>query len=194
MRKYLVIFSLFFGMLVINNCYAGEPYIGVIAGGSGGFNIKDSKLDTTLGYYLGGRLGFKFFSLFRLEEEFSYQHSGVHSIKKEGFKLHHVRGHVNFWSLMTNILFDLNCPFIITPYFGGGIGYARGDGHGVGKFSFHEKHEEQKFHQNEFAWQIVVGLKYFICFGLETSLEYRYFKVTEANVNHKLGLALTKFF
>lgn len=175
-------------------CFAADLYIGIFGGGSGGFDLKKSKLDTSMGYYLGGRIGLKCLSLLKVEEELSYQRSGVHSLEKKGIRLHHVKGHVSFWSLMTNLLIDFDCPFIISPYFGGGMGLLHGEG--IGKVSSYYQNDQakQKFHRNEFAWQLIVGLKSFICLGLEAGFEYRYFKLAEGKANHKLGLALTKFF
>lgn len=194
MKKFFVILLLVLGSFLSNTSFA-DPYIGILGGGTAGYDIKDSKIDTSTGYYIGGRIGFSCFSILRLEEEIAYQRSGVHSISKRGFNFHHAHGHVSFWSLMTNVIVDLDCPFIISPYLGGGIGYARGNGEGKGRFSFDESaHAKEKVHRNAFAWQALVGLKYCVCLGLEASLEYRYFKLKDVEANHKFGLALTKFF
>jgi opacity protein-like surface antigen len=194
MKHFIVILSLAFGCLFTNTSFA-DPYIGIIGGGTAGFDLQHSRFDTSTGYYIGGRIGFNCLSLLRLEEEISYQRSAVHSISKKGFNLNHVHGHISFWSFMTNLIVDLDCPFIISPYFGAGIGYARGDGNGKGRFSFEESsHAKENIHCNAFAWQALFGLKYCICYGLETSLEYRYFKINDVDANHKFGLALTKFF
>lgn len=195
MKKFFVILSLFCGCFLSNTGFA-DPYIGIIGGGTAGFDLKDSKIEASTGYYIGGRIGFSCFRLLRLEEEIAYQRSGVDSISKKGFNFHHAHGHVSFWSFMTNLLVDLDCPFIISPYFGGGIGYVHGNGEGKGRLSLEESihHAKEKIDRNSFAWQALVGLKYCVCLGLEASFEYRYFKLKEAKANHKFGLALTKFF
>lgn len=203
MNKYILVFFLILECFFINQSFAGEPYIGVMVGVNGNLDLKGKKADASVGYYVGGNIGYRFWSLLRLEEELSYQRSDIHSFEKSGIKLHHARGHVNVWSLMTNMLFELNCPFIITPYFGGGIGVAHVNGHWSGhwnKVMRHlssegcHHHAKQKLRENGFAWQLIAGLKYFICLGLETSLEYRYFKVENEIINHRVDLSLIKFF
>ena len=191
MKKFLSILLSFY-CFFSTHAFA-DPYIGLLGGGTAGFDLKESRIDTSCGYYIGGRIGFSCFNFFRLEEELSYQRSKIHAIEKNGFHFHHVHGHVTFWSLMTNFLIDLDCPFIISPYFGGGVGYTRESGHG--RLSLKgDRQSKEKVNDNQFAWQGLVGLKYCVCLGLEASLEYRYFKVKEVEANHKFGMALTKFF
>lgn len=194
MKQFFLILSLFFGCFFANTSFA-DPYVGIIGGGTAGYDLQHSRLDTSTGYYIGGRIGFSSLcSFLRLEEEISYQRSAIHSISKRGFHLKHVEGHVSFWSFMTNLLVDLDCPFIVSPYLGGGIGYARGSGEGKGRFGFESAHAKEKIDRNAFAWQALIGLKYCVCFGLEAAIEYRYFKINDVDANHKFGLALTKFF
>lgn len=96
---------------------------------------------------------------------------------------------------MTNALIDFDCPFIVSPYIGGGIGYARTEGKGKGIRGSHgQLKAENKLTCNDFAWQAIIGIKYLTCLNWETSLEYRYFKVKNVGANHKIGAALTKFF
>lgn len=194
MQKFFIVLALCFGMLFSRSVFA-DAYIGVLGGGTAGFDLQNSSIDTSSGYYIGGKVGFTCLKFLRLEEELSYQRSDIHSLERNGFHFSHVRGHITFWSLMTNVLIDLDCPFIVTPYFGGGAGYTRETGEGKGTFPF-GKHQDAKesIHHDAFAWQALVGLKYYVCFGLEASIEYRYFKIKDVEANHKLGLAFTKFF
>ena len=178
-----------------NHCNARELYVGVMTGGVGGFDLKNSKLKTSLGYYIGGCIGYKFFNYLRIEEEFSYQRSATQSIKKREFRFYHVKGHVNFWNLMTNVLFDLDSHFIVRPFLGGGIRMVHAQGEGVKRFSYLPiESEREKFHENNFAWQLIFGLKSLICLDLEVSLEYRYFKLTQREADYKLGLSFNQFF
>lgn len=194
MQKFFIVLALCFGILLSRNSFA-DPYLGVIGGGTAGYDLKNSSIDTSCGYYVGGRVGFSCLGFLRLEEELSYQRSNIHSFKKDGFNFSHVQGHVTFWSLMTNVLIDLDCPFIISPYFGGGAGFAHEKGKGRVKLPFGKhQHIKEVIHSDDFAWQILVGLKYCVCLGLEASLEYRYFKLQDVAANHKFGLAFTKFF
>ncbi len=168
-----------------------EPYVGVIGGGTGGYELKDSKLETSWGYYLGGRVGFTTCNVFRIEEEFCFQHSDLRSISKHGFSRHHVKGHIDIWSCLTNFIVDFDIPFLISPFFGGGVGYAQANGEGMGGYSHKVKNH---CHHGGFAWQALLGVKLCSLFGFETNFEYRYFKLTEIEANHRLGISATKLF
>lgn len=196
MKRNLALFLIILVTLTTNIAYSADPYFGIFGGGTAGFDIDSSRIDTSCGYYLGGKIGLSCFRLLRLEEELTYQRSKVHTLSRGGFDFKHVEGHVNYWSLMTNLLVNFDCPFIITPYFGGGVGYARGTGGGKGNLDFKmsHKHTKEKINQNEFAWQGIIGLKYLICGELETSFEYRYFKINDVDANHRFGIAFTHLF
>lgn len=201
--KWYVSISIFFLLRCFfsSGCYAGEPYIGLIGGGNAGLDLKKSKAEASIGYYIGGHVGYKFFRHLRIEEEVTYQYSGIHSFEINKVKLSHVKGNVDVWSLMTNVILDLNCPFLVSPYFGGGLGYGQANGHWTGHWKVNrnlffeeESLPKQKLHKNGFAWQGIVGLNFFVCLGFEASVEYRYFKLENDVVNHRFGAALTKFF
>lgn len=221
MLKNLMIFIFFFSQLFVNVghsfclqdfVYKYKPLPGLYIGGMGGFNggydLKCSGVSTNRGYYLGAKLGKKifpqignFFPHLRVEGEFVWQRNSVHSFKLGTIQLDHTRGHVQIWSLMTNLLLDLNCDFPVRPFLGGGVGYAQTLGHWSallievnGDFFIIEKHIHSKFNKSGFATQVIAGLKYFICPNLEVSLEYRFFHLKSDVDNHKLGLNLTKFF
>ncbi len=219
MLKYLAIFVFLFSHIFSNISYsfcfqnlAYHPlpglYIGGIGGFNGGYDIKCENLSTQLGYYLGAKIGKKFsiklgnfIPPLKVEEEFVWQRNPVNSLKVGTIQLHHVRGHIQIWSLMTNALLDFNCDFPVRPFIGGGLGYAQAWGHWSallvdvgGDFFLIEKHIKSKFNKRGFAAQVIAGLKYLICPSLEVTLEYRFFNLRHHVSNHKLGLALTKLF
>ena len=47
---------------------------------------------------------------------------------------------------------------------------------------------------HNFAYQAIVGLKYVICKGWETSLDYRFCEIGKHHSQHKVGLTLTRYF
>ena len=49
-------------------------------------------------------------------------------------------------------------------------------------------------HSQNFAYQAIVGLKYVICKGWETSLDYRFCEIGKHHSQHKVGLTLTRYF
>lgn len=55
------------------------------------------------------------------------------------------------------------------------------------------KHIRSRLHQGGFAWQIIAGLNFSVCY-VNIGLEYRYFKTEGFISNHKFGLALTNLF
>jgi opacity protein-like surface antigen len=219
MLKYLMIYTLLFSHFLPNVGYSFcfqnfsyKPlpglYIGGMGGLNGGYDLKCETLLTDLGYYLGAKAGKRFFPTLRpffpnlqVEEEFIWQRNPINTIKAGTFQLDHIRGHIQIWSLMTNILLDFNCDFPVRPFIGGGLGYAQAWGHWSaflidvnGDFFLIEKHIKSKLNKRGFAAQVIAGLKYFIYPNLEASLEYRFFNLKNHIANHKLGLALTKFF
>ncbi len=193
MKKVFFVSTLFLISFLFSTAFCA-PYVGIFGGAAADYDLKHSSIKANCGYYIGGKIGFTSCSFLRFEEEFSYQSSQVHSVAVHGIHLNHSHGEVEFWSLMSNALIDPKIPFIITPYFGGGIGYSRGSGKAKGSASGTSSHFTEKVHSNAFAWQGIVGLKYLVCLGFEASLEYRYFKISDVDANHKLGVALTKVF
>lgn len=71
----------------------------------------------TAGYDLG---------ILRLEGELSYKHAGINSVtdKDDGFRFRNVDGDLGVLAMMFNGFFDLHNPSRVTPYLGGGIGFA----------------------------------------------------------------------
>lgn len=181
-------------------------YTGVVGGINGGYPLTCKRAKTNRGYYLGLKVGKKFFYNIRLEEEFTWQENQVNTLNKgttTTVQFTDIKGNVNIWSLMTNGIFDFcfNCNLPGRPYLGAGIGYAYAEGRWSGNFTrnndplFIEKHIRSSIHKGGFAWQIIAGLNFFICPRLSISLEYRFFDLETSCIrNHKLGLTLTKFF
>jgi opacity protein-like surface antigen len=213
MNKYLIILTLFFGSFSTNNSYAfcfgvyDYPphqgiYMSAVGGFSGGFDLKCEDVSTNLGYYVGGKIGTTFSPIIRFEGECIFQRSNVGYVQTGTIQLSNVHGNINVWALMTNIVFNLNCEFPLIPFIGGGLGYGQANGHWkgslvemVGNHLSYEEHIKAKFNKQGFAWQVLAGLRYYLCQRWEASLEYRYLKIEERRVsNHKLGLALTRFF
>jgi opacity protein-like surface antigen len=196
MYRYLSIFAFIIAIFFIDYTFAEYPYIGIMGGGNGRLDLKSPKAEAEYGYYVGGSIGFRFLSLLRIEEELSFQRSRIDSVEKREIHFHHVKGDIKVWSLMTNLFVDLDCPFFITPYFGGGIGYENTKGNWRGEWveithHIQKHHTQEDFQKNGFAWQLIAGVKLPICLDVETGLEYRYFKIPDGSANHRFGLALT---
>lgn len=114
-----------------------SPYVSVFAGvsipESTNVTTNDFNNNTTFndrvafdtGVYAGGTAGFDF-GLLRLEGELSYRHSNIKSItdQSDGFQFQNVDGNLGALTFMANAFVDLHNPSPITPYFGGGAGFA----------------------------------------------------------------------
>lgn len=74
---------------------------------------------------VGGTAGYDFGTI-RLEGELSYKHAEIKSItdQSDGFQFRNVDGNVGALAVLFNAFFDLRNDSPVTPYLGGGIGFA----------------------------------------------------------------------
>lgn len=76
------------------------------------------------GLYIGGTGGYDF-GFIRLEGELSYKHAEIATITADtGSRFGNPDGSLGALAMMFNAFFDLHNDSPITPYFGGGIGFA----------------------------------------------------------------------
>lgn len=76
------------------------------------------------GISIGGTAGYDF-GIIRLEGELSYKHAGIGAITSQsGARFRNVDGSIGAQALMFNGFFDLHNNSRLTPYLGGGIGFA----------------------------------------------------------------------
>lgn len=84
----------------------------------------DDKAELDPGVYLGGSGGYDF-GFVRLEGELSYRYTEFDSITEQnGARIRNVDGNLGVLAMMFNGFFDLHNDSPITPYLGGGIGFA----------------------------------------------------------------------
>lgn len=194
-------------------------YAGFYGGINGGYELTCQRVKTNRGYYVGLKVGKSFFSCLRLEEDFTWQSNEVNQIRGGGnigtattVQFDHIRGTIDIWSLMTNGIFDIpfNCHLPARPYIGAGIGYACANGHWSGNIIKQQpldttvvppvqpppkvKHFRSHLHRGGFAWQILAGLNFSLCYDIVVSLEYRFFKQDCRINNHKFGIVTSKSF
>lgn len=171
-------------------------YAGVKGGWSGGYEVECEEIHTTLGTYIAGAVGCRAFSFFRIEGEMMVSHAHINSVPEGAFEIKHTKGSIRTYSVMINELVDLmNCQYAVKPYFGGGIGYGYARGHWSGSLVADNGHffvakalVKKSVHRQGFAWQVLAGLRYFICHDWEIDLEYKFFKIPNKLSNHNLGL------
>jgi len=130
---------------------------------------------------VGGTVGYDFGYL-RLEGEISYRHAEIGSVtdRLSGAPYHGVDGDVGALGFMANTFFDLENSTPITPYWGGGIGFA------VMNVSDTTSAEGQLYYEGEdtvFAYQAGAGVEIALNPFLSLDLGYRYFGTSEATID-----------
>lgn len=124
------------------------------------------------------------FGLLRIEGELSYKHAEmatVHDQTPGGLTYHNVDGNLGALAMMMNMFIDLHNPGPITPYFGGGIGFAslhQSDTFSAGGVRLYRDDNDAVF-----AYQVGAGLEIPMNRMLSLDLSYRYFRTSEATFN-----------
>jgi len=143
-----------------------------------GFSTINDRVEFDPGINGGATAGMDF-GLVRLEGEISYKHGEIASLTdKTGFKDRHVDGSIGALAMMMNLFVDLHNPGPITPYFGGGIGFA--SLHQSDTFASDGSALYLDDSDAVFAYQVGAGLEIPLNRMLSLDLGYRYFKTSEA--------------
>jgi len=137
------------------------------------------------GIYVGGSGGYDF-GFMRLEGELAYRHAQIDSIAdSSGAQFRSVDGNIGAFSTMFNVYFDLHNASRITPYLGGGIGFAslymsettafNGAGN---KIILYDESDDTVF-----ASQVGAGMDIAINNRSSIDVGYRYFITDKARLN-----------
>jgi opacity protein-like surface antigen len=124
------------------------------------------------GYNVGVRGGYQL-TAWRFEEEYSYRRN---SVAEYGESANGVSGNRHTNSIMTNVIYDFNTGWPITPHIGVGIGAMNVfDGLKV-------PNRGLMFNDSswQFAYQAIAGLRYEINPVLALDFDYRYLATTES--------------
>jgi opacity protein-like surface antigen len=135
------------------------------------------------GVYVGGTGGYDF-GFLRLEGELSYRHANIDTLTTAGLNLRSVDGNIGAFATMFNVFFDLHNPSPVTPYLGGGIGFATlhiSDTRGYDTLSGNNVRLYDEDNDTVFASQVGAGLD--VAFNRRFSLDlgYRYFMTEKAH-------------
>ena len=148
-------------------------------GGEGGWtHLESPQTGTALGlpwsqnfndgFNVGLRAGYEWGPL-RIEEEFTFRQNGITQACLSGVCAA-TTGNRNAYAFMTNLIYDFNFGWPITPHIGGGIGAVLlRDGWGIpnqGTFAASSTWE--------LGWQGIAGIRYNINPSLAFDLDYRY--------------------
>lgn len=129
---------------------------------------------------IGGTAGFDY-GIIRLEGELSYKHGKIATITDQvnGVRFHNADGDLGALAMMFNTFFDLHNSSPVTPYVGGGVGFAAmhlSDTF-VSEFGppiYNEGND------TVFAYQAGAGLEIALNRRLSLDLGYRYFATAKA--------------
>ena len=135
------------------------------------------------GIYLGGTGGYDF-GFLRLEGELSYRNSQLDKItNSSGFRFRSVDGDLGAFASMFNVFFDLHNASNVTPYLGGGIGFATlhiSDTTGIdnaGRVQLYDASSDTVF-----ASQVGAGVDIALNSRYSLDVGYRYFITEKANL------------
>lgn len=146
----------------------------------------NDRIEFDPGVYIGGTGGYDF-GILRLEGELSYKHNEMKTItdRDTGARYRNVDGNVGLVAFMANVFLDLHNDTPVTPYLGGGIGFATirisdtygTDNSGTRSLLFVEDDD------SVFAYQAGGGLDIALNRRISLDLGYRYFATDTANFN-----------
>lgn len=136
------------------------------------------------GIYLGGTGGYDF-GFLRLEGELSYRNANIDTITSaNGERFRNVDGDLGVFAGMFNVFFDMHNPSRVTPYLGGGIGFAAlhlSDTNGFGNTQgFAHLYDDSS--DTVFAAQVGAGLDVAINSRYSLDIGYRYFITDKGNL------------
>lgn len=138
------------------------------------------------GINIGGTGGFDFGYL-RLEGEISHKYSEIDSITDQNanFRFRNPDGNLGVTAFMANAFFDLHNETRVTPYLGGGIGFAslqlsdtRGND-AAGRLLLYEEDDDTVF-----AYQVGAGVEIAINRRFSLDIGYRYFGTETATFDN----------
>jgi opacity protein-like surface antigen len=144
------------------------------------------------GFNLGGTVGYDL-GMVRVEGEISYKNAEIRSItdQADGFRFGNPDGNLDALAMMFNAFYDLHNNSAVTPYWGGGIGFATlhlSDTFGsdaLGPLLLYPADDATVF-----AYQAGAGLEIALNRQLSLDLGYRYFGTSTARFDSS-GISTT---
>ena len=141
------------------------------------------------GIYIGGAGGFDF-GFLRLEGELSYKEADIKSITDNTGvnQFRDIDGNLGALAFMANAFFDFHNYSPITPYVGGGIGFATL--HLTNTFATDQNNNRNLMYPRDdntvFAYQVGAGLDIALTPRYSLDLGYRYFNTDRASFSRDL--------
>jgi opacity protein-like surface antigen len=186
---------------------AAEPHAGAYVSGFIGVSVPGDS-DVTTDYFdnspsvrdqvefdpginIGGTGGYDF-GYVRLEGEVSYKYSEISSLydQTNNVRYHNPDGSLGVSAFMANVFFDLHNESRVTPYLGGGIGFAvlnLSDTFGTSAAGREYLYGEDD--DAVFAYQVGAGVEIALNRIYSLDIGYRYFGTDTANFNNDFDQA-----
>jgi opacity protein-like surface antigen len=147
----------------------------------------NDRIEFDPGIQIGGSGGFDFGYL-RIEGELSYRNGEMSTITEQISKTRivDVDGRVEVSAAIFNAFFDLRNPSPVTPYIGGGIGFATlllSDTFGTETNSGYRMRLYESDDDTVLAYQIGAGMEIALTKMLSLDIGYRYFATSKAKFN-----------
>lgn len=156
------------------------------------FNYND-KVEYDVGVYAGGTGGYDFGWL-RMEGELSYRRAHPSRVNDritgQTFTGINDDGGIGIFSMMGNMFVDIHNPSPVTPYLGGGIGFAamhQDDTLGTSN-TWNRVILYQADDDTVFAYQVGAGLEVTLTRMFSLDFSYRYFRTATAHFNKGSGV------
>jgi opacity protein-like surface antigen len=146
------------------------------------------------GIYTGGTGGYDF-GFMRLEGELSYRQVDIDTVTfSNGVRFNNSNGNVGAFATMLNVFFDLHNSTPVTPYLGGGIGFATiymSDNYGYGTNGYGQLYGYSD--DTVFASQVGLGMDIALNSRYSLDIGYRYFITETAHLNSYIGTSGFQF-
>lgn len=137
------------------------------------------------GVYVGGTGGYDF-GFLRLEGELSYRNANIDTVTSStGERFRNVDGDMGAFAALFNVFLDLHNTSRVTPYLGGGIGFATlylTDTNGFGNIQGYT-HLYDESSDTVFAAQVGAGMDVAINSRYSLDIGYRYFITDKGNLD-----------
>lgn len=196
MKRHFIILAAIVSLVTPAVCMATPPTPGPYASGFIGVSIPKNADVTGFDYFIGrsfservefdpginfgGTVGYDY-GIIRLEGEVSYKHGEIVTISDRAgrYQYRDVDGSLGVAALMFNAFLDLHNPSPVTPYLGGGVGFA--DLHITDTFVPGDPLPVyQQDDDSAFAYQVGAGVAIALNQRLSLDLGYRYFGTSTA--------------
>ncbi len=204
MKKKLIPFVAFIILSLPAICFAMPPYPGPYVSGFIGMSALtntdatsttfgpdattfNDRVEFDPGINIGGAGGFDF-GFLRMEGELSYKNGEMSNITEQisGTRFANVDGRLGALAMMFNAFVDLHNNTRVTPYLGGGVGFASlhlSDTLGTDTTTGNRPRLYRSDDDTVFAYQAGAGLEIALTQMFSLDLGYRYFGTAKAKFN-----------